>query len=142
MVVNDLRKNQKLKLSEHVLAGATILGIADLPITVTILDMPELSTSKYQFIAMIDMAFTDTYRLYIAKFQPTNEVKLAVAHELIHLKQFVDGRLTISSDRTIGLFDGEPILPPYSPSQPHEVEAFKEMIPLIKKIKKYLKQNK
>ena len=142
MVILDQRLKPKGDIVKVIQAGCKILGIADKDFTICVLDIPTLSSNNYQFIAMIDLAFADTYRLYISSTNTMSMVGRAVAHELIHLKQFVDGRLTISSDRKVGMFDGIPILPPYSPEQPHEVEAFKGMYKLWRDIKKYLKQSK
>lgn len=142
MVITDLRLNQKVNVVDVITAGCNILGIINEPCVLSIIDMPALSTNKYQFLAMVDKAFDGQYRLYILKGQSKAVLSRAIAHELIHLKQFISGRLTIAPDRASGVFDGVPILPPYSPSQPHEVEAFDGMVKLLKAIKKYLKQNK
>lgn len=141
VTVEDLRKNQEKQLVKYVLAACRVVGVDN--ITIAIVDLPNTKAFRESYIDFIAVTkpsdIPGVYYLYLQPGKAKETYIAAIAHEAVHLQQFVTGRLVVSSDNKSLVFDGEIYYPPYDRSQPHEKEAFAKQGDIKTLMKKIIK---
>lgn len=141
VTVEDLRRNQKQELVKYVLAGCHVIGLDG--ITIALVDLPDTKAFRefhIEFIAVTRPSdIPGMFYIYLQPGKSKETYITALSHEMVHIQQFVDGRLAISEDNKELLFDGVKYYPPYNCDQPHEQEAFARQGEIKSMIKRFVK---
>lgn len=101
--------------------------------------LERFSTGDHLYEALLYQAMPGTYNL-VVRSNIGAGLKSVLAHEMIHLQQYVSGRLQMSVMTGAAIWEGEsfPASVPYE-ERPWEREAFKQERDLLKA---YRKQNR
>lgn len=121
------------------------LGISYAEVIITKNDklLNKFNTNDFQLSALLYKAATpDVYNLIIREYQ-NEPISLVLCHEMIHLKQFVDGRLELDMNTKTFIWEGKR----YSGSisygtRPWEIEAFEKQWSLLRSYKKHIRESK
>jgi hypothetical protein len=145
LLVNNLVKGYRVKLRDYI-GDVVITGLSLLPYSnceVTIIDMPKPYQSKFpNIVALCEPYGPSAFYLCVAPGQSRSTLLAAIAHELIHLGQYLRGELVLAPDKKSLTYQGDVFYPPYDPTQPHEVVAYREGPKLAKQVKSTMRAAK
>lgn len=120
--------------------AAEKLGISDVEITVIKNDnmLDQVGSKDYIVNGLLHKTNVpgNYYNLYLRK--DTNEpLRLTICHEMLHLRQYIDGDLAVDIDRKLFIWKGKdyPYSYPYM-DRPWEKEVFKNQSKFVAEIKK------
>lgn len=147
MFINNRLINYKGAKLQRILdiveLARVIQGFDSFDNTLTLIDMPKPYLEHFpNIIALCEPYAPGAFYLCIAPNQSKATLLLAIAHEFIHLGQYLDGDLVMAPDKKSLIYKGEVLYPPYDPKQPHEVVAYANDNKLAKLIKENLKLQK
>ena len=121
------------------------LDIKDAEIVVTKNDslLDKFGTMEYRVNGLLHKsAAPGVYNLMVRE-HPSDSMDLVLCHELVHLKQFTDGKLSLNMDSKVFTWKGRNYSgdTPYG-ERPWENEAFEKQWPLVRSYRRYMRDLK